>query len=260
MKEHVFIKGRKALSAMIHNYRKEPDGTPIVILCHGFTGDKIGPNQLILHFAQAIEDAGYIAIRFDFAGSGESYGVFDVDTTVTGWKQDLDTVVSWVKSRPEFKGSPIILLGHSLGGCVALSYPNDPAIKGRIALSSAVHPLETFSAPGIFGKELWDKAVSGKTISNFFNKAFTLKDGIFAKDLIEGNHKPLEVAKTYSTPLLIVHGTKDMAVPFSGSEDLYKMYKGEKTFNRLEGIDHIYINKHDMVSSLIIEWLNKYFK
>ncbi len=259
LKKHFFVKGRKELSVMVHNYREKADGTPIVILCHGFTGDKIGPNQLILNLAKGIEAAGYIAIRFDFAGSGESYGEFSKDTTISGWQQDLDTIVSWVKNSPEFSGSPIILCGHSLGGLIALSYPKDDAIKGRMALSSVVHPVETFSAEGIFGKELWDKAVSGKTISNFFNKAFTLDDGIFVADMLHGNYKPLEVTDTYSTPLLIIHGTEDCAVPISGSEELYKRYKGEKVFHKLKGIDHIYINKHHIIQSLIVEWLKKYF-
>jgi len=260
LKEHLFIEGRKALSVMIHNHKKEQEGTPVVILCHGFTGDKIGANQLMLNIAKAIEEAGYTALRFDFAGSGESYGEFDVDTTVSGWKQDLDTIVSWVKSSPKFSGSPIILCGHSLGGCIALSYPNDPAIKGRIALSSVVHPVDTFSAEGILGMELWKKAASGITISNFFNKAFTLKDGIFVKDMIEGNYEPLEVAKTYTTPLLIIHGTNDLAVPIKGSDELYRSYKGEKYFHKLEGIDHLYSNKHHLITFLMVEWLNKYFK
>ncbi|MEN6565011.1 MAG: hypothetical protein ABFC57_01775 [Veillonellales bacterium] len=42
MKTHVFIEGRQQLSAMIHNYGNVPAGTPLVIFCHGFTGDKIG--------------------------------------------------------------------------------------------------------------------------------------------------------------------------------------------------------------------------
>lgn len=260
MKEHLFIEGRRKLSVMIHNYNKEAAGTPVVILCHGFTGDKIGANQLMLNIAKAIEKAGYTAMRFDFAGSGESYGEFDTDTTVSGWKQDLAAIVSWVKGRHEFNHSPIILCGHSLGGCIALSYPDDTAIKGRIALSAVVHPVETFKAEGILGSELWEKAMSGVTISNFFNKAFSLKNGIFVKDMIEGNYAPLEAAETYDTPLLIIHGTNDMAVPVEGSDELYHLYKGEKCFHKLEGIDHVYSNIHNLITSLIVQWLNKYFR
>lgn len=258
MKTHVFIEGRKQLSAMIHNYGNVPNKTPIVILCHGFTGDKIGPNQFILNMGNAIEQAGKVAIRFDFSGSGESQGTFAQDTTVSGWQEDVASVVLWVKKQPEFFGAPIILFGHSLGGLIALTYPNDPAIAGRMALSAAVYPVKTFSSEGILGAELWRKAVAGETIANFFNKGFSLNDGIFVNDLIKGNYQPLELAEKLTTPLLIIHGTADCAVPLCGSEELSRRYKGKTTFRKLEGADHVYTGRHSDVQSIIVNWLHQW--
>jgi fermentation-respiration switch protein FrsA (DUF1100 family) len=260
MKTHVFIEGRKQLSAMIHNYRSVPAGTPVVILFHGFTGDKIGPNQFILNMAKAIETVGKVAVRYDFAGSGESEGEFAEDTTVSGWQEDAKIVVSWVKKQPEFAGAPIILFGHSLGGLIALTYPDDPAIAGRMALSAVVYPVETFSAEGIFGPGLWKKAVAGQTIANFFNKGFSLKDGIFAEDLIKGNYKPLDLAEKLTTPLLIVHGTEDCVVPPRGSEELYRRYKGKATFRKIEDADHVFTGRHHDVQSAIVDWLHNWDK
>lgn len=260
MKTHVFIEGRKQLSAMVHNYGNVPAGTPVVVLFHGFTGDKIGPNQFILNMAKAIEAAGKIAVRFDFAGSGESDGLFAKDTTISGWQDDAITVVSWVKRQPEFSGAPIILFGHSLGGLICLTYPDDPAVRGRMALSAAVYPEETFRSEGILGPELWSKAAAGKTISNFFNKGFSLYDGIFVNDLINGNYKPLEMAEQLTTPLLIVHGTNDCAVPPIGSDELSRRYKGKVTFHKLDGADHVYTGRHEDVQSIIVEWLHKFDK
>jgi Hydrolases of the alpha/beta superfamily len=260
MKTHVFINGRKQLSAMIHNYGNVPVGTPVVILFHGFTGDKIGPNQFILNMAKAIEAAGKIAVRFDFAGSGESEGVFAEDTTVSGWQEDAKTVVTWVKEQPEFANAPIILFGHSLGGLIALTYPNDPAIAGRMALSAAVYPVETFSSDGILGPELWGKAVAGKTIANFFNKGFSLNDGIFVNDLINGDYKPLEMAEGLMTPLLVVHGAEDCVVPPRGSDELCRRYKGEVTLRKLDGADHVYTGRHEDVQAAIVDWLHKWDK
>ncbi|MEN6414552.1 MAG: alpha/beta fold hydrolase [Veillonellales bacterium] len=260
MKTHVFIEGRQQLSAMIHNYGNVPAGTPLVIFCHGFTGDKIGSNQLMLHIAQAIEADGKIAVRFDFAGSGESGGEFAEDTRVSGWQEDLQSVVSWVKNQPEFIGAPIFLLGHSLGGLVALTYPDDAAIAGRMALSAVVYPVETFSAEEIFGKGLWEKAAAGETIANFFNKGFSLNNGIFANDLIKGKYKPLEAAEKLTTPLLIIHGTADCVVPLGGSEELYRRYKGKKIFHKLDGADHVFSGRHADVQTVIVDWLHKWEK
>lgn len=258
MKTHVFIDGRKQLSAMIHNFQTVPVGTAVVILCHGFTGDKIGANQFMLNIGKAIEAAGKIAVRFDFAGSGESQGEFAEDTKASGWQHDLKSVVSWVKKQPEFAGSPIFLLGHSLGGLIALTYPDDPAINGRIAIAPVVYPVETFRSEGILGPEFWEKAAAGETIANFFNKGFSLHNGIFVNDLISGNYNPLEDAEKLTAPLLIIHGTADLAVPTAGSEELYQRYKGEAMFHRLEGADHVFTGRHADVQSGIINWLKKW--
>jgi alpha-beta hydrolase superfamily lysophospholipase len=260
MKTHVFIEGRKKLSAMIHNYRNVPAVTPVVVLCHGFTGDKIGSNQLMLDIGKAIEAEGKVAVRFDFAGSGESEGEFAEDTRVSGWQEDLQSVVSWVKSQPEFTGAPIFLLGHSLGGLVVLTHPCDTAIAGRIALSAVVYPVKTFSAEGILGPGLWDKAVAGKTIANFFNKGFSLNNGIFANDLIKGKYKPLEAAEKITTPLLIIHGTADCVVPLRGSEELYHRHKGEKILHKLDGVDHVFTGHHAAIQNMIVDWLHKWDK
>ena len=260
MKTHVFIEARKQLSAMVHNYGNVPAGTPVVVLFHGFTGDKIGPNQFILNMGNAIEEAGKIAVRFDFAGSGESQGEFAKDTTVSGWQDDAKNIVEWVKRQPEFAGAPIILFGHSLGGLIALTYPDDPAIVGRMALSAAVYPVETFSSESILGKALWDKAVAGKTIANFFNKGFALHDGIFVNDMIKGNYQPIDAAEKLTTPLLIVHGTEDAAVPPRGSDELRRRYKGKVDYVKLAGADHVYTGRHAEVQSILVNWLQQWDK
>ena len=258
MKTHVFIEGRKQLSAMVHNYGNVPAGTPVVILFHGFTADKIGPNQLILNTAKAIEETGKVAIRFDFAGSGESPDEFAKDTTVSGWQADAKSVVAWVKNQPEFAGAPIILFGHSLGGLIALTYPDDPAIVGRIAVSAVVYPVETFSAEELLGAKLWAKAMAGESIANFVNKGFALNDGIFVNDMINGNYKPIADAEKLTTPLLIVHGTEDGIVPPKGSEELHQRYKGKVTYKKLAGADHLYTGRHADIKSIVLDWLRQW--
>ena len=260
MKTHVFIDARKQLSAMVHNYGNVSAGTPVVILFHGFTADKIGPNQLILNVAKAIEYSGKVAVRFDFAGSGESQEDFAKDTIVSGWQADAKSVVTWVKQQPDFAGSPILLFGHSLGGLVALTYPDDPAIVGRIAVSAVVYPVETFSAEALLGAALWEKAMAGETIANFVNKGFALNDGIFVKDLINGNYQPIDDAEKLTTPLLIVHGSEDCIVPPRGSDDLHRRYKGKVTLKKLAGADHLYTGRHADVQAVVLDWLRQWDK
>jgi alpha-beta hydrolase superfamily lysophospholipase len=254
LKEHQWIESRgKRLSVMIHR-AEGVEKAPVVVLCHGFTGDKVGVNQYILHLAKTIEAAGFTAVRFDFAGSGDSEGEFAEDTIVSGWNEDLRSVVSWISRQPEFKSLPIFLLGHSLGGCVILMYEDkETPIAGRIALAPVMYPVDNFRDT-IIGPELWEKALLGKTISNFYNKGFSLNKD-FVCDLLEHSYSPLEKAKDYTAPLLIIHGSGDIAVPLKGSQQLYEEYGGEKELLLLENADHVFTGHTRELQSLIVTWL-----
>ncbi len=124
MKDYAWIPSRnQRLSAMVHLPESFSEGTPLVVCCHGFTGDKVGYNQLTLNLAKSLEKLAYGVLRFDYLGSGDSDGDFATDTFVAGWQEDLTNVLSWVKAQPKLNASPIVLYGHSLGGLVVLSAP-----------------------------------------------------------------------------------------------------------------------------------------
>ena len=56
MKDHVWIPSRNGrLSAMVHLPETFQAGDPLVVCCHGFTGDKIGSNQLTRNLAAFLE-------------------------------------------------------------------------------------------------------------------------------------------------------------------------------------------------------------
>ena len=61
------------LSAVVQT----PDGKknfPLVIICHGFTGNK--NSDLLKNLAYGLENRGIASIRFDFNGHGDSEGNF----------------------------------------------------------------------------------------------------------------------------------------------------------------------------------------
>jgi alpha-beta hydrolase superfamily lysophospholipase len=255
MKRHEWIPSRgKRLSAMIHEPEAAP-GAPVVICCHGFTGDKVGANQLMRNIAQCLEAAGFCAVRFDFAGSGDSEGTFASDTTVAGWQDDLRSVASWVGSQ--LPGRPVYLLGHSLGGLVALTAA-DQALAGVIAIAPVVHPVENFRDT-ILGPELWAKAAQGERIANFYGKGFALDSG-FVRDLTAGGYDPLAAAAAFAVPLLIVHSTADAAVPIAGSEELCAACAAPKEFALLAAADHVFAGRHDELGAVIVQWLQQQTK
>lgn len=254
MKEHVWIESQgRRLSAMIH-IPAGAEKPPVVIFCHGFTGEKVGGNQFLLQVANAVEAAGFAVVRFDFAGSGESEGSFAEDTTISGWLADLRHVVAWTKRQPAFRDSPLFLLGHSLGGCIVLLHEaQEHPVAGRIALAPVVFPEANFRDI-ILGRELWEASASGETISHFYGKGFSLKPA-FVRDLTERQHAPLLACKGYSEPILLVHGSADPAVPAEGSRQFFEQYAGPKEYVLIEDADHSFSRHVPQVREKLTAWL-----
>ena len=208
--------------------------------------------------ATGLERAGYAVLRFDCLGSGDSEGVFEADTFVSGWQEDLRQVMKWFSQTKRFCGNPLILYGHSLGGLLALTYQDTAnELHGRIVFAPVVDAVENFRDL-ILGPELWEKSMQGETIANFCNKFFRLQPQ-FARDLESHQYAPLSAAAKLSTPLLIIHGTEDAVVPIKGSQRLYAQYAGPKIM-QTPAIDHLAAGEHDLWISLFTNWLNQTFR
>lgn len=251
MKEHYWILSRnKRLSAMVH-MPEHPATDLMVVVCHGFTGDKVGANQLLLRLAVAIESAGIPVVRFDFAGSGDSEGIFSIDTTVSGWKEDLRNVIAWVNQQPKLAGRRLCISGHSLGGYLACSADvSDSPVAGRIALAPVVQPVDNFRQT-IIGPDLWEQASGGSNISNFYGKGFTLHSG-FVEDLLT---QP-DIRPDLQIPCLILHGDDDLAVPLEGSKTLALESGSLIELQIIPGADHVFTGQIPLLQQVILDWLH----
>ncbi|MDO5046919.1 MAG: alpha/beta fold hydrolase [Anaerococcus sp.] len=91
---------------------------PAVIFYHGFGGDRNGRSFFRSQNAKYLTDRGYICVRFDFEGSGESDGSF-YDMTVSREEEDAMMVYDFTKIKSFVDKERIYILGHSLGGVIA---------------------------------------------------------------------------------------------------------------------------------------------
>ena len=92
--ERVIIQGDHGkLVAELQTPDVLPKKCPIVILCHGFTGNRNG--GLEVGIAHELEARGIASIRFDFNGHGESEGEFK-DMTVPNEIEDAKKVVEYL--------------------------------------------------------------------------------------------------------------------------------------------------------------------
>ncbi|MCH9632622.1 MAG: hypothetical protein S4CHLAM6_09600 [Chlamydiae bacterium] len=88
----------------------------VVIMSHGLTGDKTGPQKILSNMASSLVSQAHI-IRFDYRGSGDSSGDFS-KTTFESMYKDLELVVGW--SKEKYKNLPIVFIGFSIGGVVSI--------------------------------------------------------------------------------------------------------------------------------------------
>jgi pimeloyl-ACP methyl ester carboxylesterase len=85
----------------------------MVVICHGLTGNRVGPMRLLTVLAEELAMLGFLCLRFDFRGSGDSSGDFSA-TTFASMCSDLEQVTSW--GRQQFGEPPLALVGLSIGG------------------------------------------------------------------------------------------------------------------------------------------------
>jgi alpha-beta hydrolase superfamily lysophospholipase len=95
---------------------ERPDPERVVVLAHGY-GEHIGRYE---HVAAAFVGRGAVVYGPDHLGHGESAGdqvlVGDFDTIV----DDLHGVIELARER--HPGRPVVLVGHSMGGLIAIRY------------------------------------------------------------------------------------------------------------------------------------------
>ena len=142
-----FVNEGERLVGMLH----VPDETPapIVIFCHGFTGHRIEAHRLFVHAARAFCRHGFLALRFDFRGSGESEGLFQ-SMTVSREVSDLKAAITWVENLDEVEKGRVGVVGLSLGGVVAiLTASQDDRIRAVAAWSAPADLSEV--AKGVLG-------------------------------------------------------------------------------------------------------------
>ena len=93
---------------------------PLVILCHGFTGNRNGDGHFA-PLAQDLADQGIASVRLDFAGCGESTEPY-TNYTLANMAADVDAAIAYMQDTYHTQG-PIALVGHSMGGRLASLYP-----------------------------------------------------------------------------------------------------------------------------------------
>ncbi len=103
-----------------------------VLIVHGI-GEHAGRYEAL---GRAVSSAGVNVYAYDHRGHGRSDGPRGHVTRFTDWLDDLDAAVAWARSSAG-AAAPFFVLGHSLGGLIALhAVARRPALADGLVLSS----------------------------------------------------------------------------------------------------------------------------
>lgn len=253
---------------------EEPRG--VVVIAHGL-GEHSGRYANLIRIMQ---DDGISFYALDHRGHGRSAGKRGHIGSFSEYIEDLKTLFKLVQK--ENQSIPIILLGHSMGGVIALQYalkyPRD--IDGLILSSAGLIP-----AGGLPG---WKKMLAG-----FLSKIapdLAISNGLNSSDLSHDQHvvdayindplvhdrvssrwftefsragaDSLSRAAELNMPLLIIHGADDKIVDFRGSREIMESASSaDKQFYLFEGLYHETMNEaspeKEKVVNSIREWILK---
>ncbi|MCG8588273.1 MAG: alpha/beta fold hydrolase, partial [Proteobacteria bacterium] len=104
---------------------------PVVIVVHGYAGDRAGMSGL----ARALARAGYAALAIDVRGHGANRNPFERGAAdfLAG---DLATAVDFARELPHVDGGRVALLGHSMGAGAALDFATrDTGVDAAVLVS-----------------------------------------------------------------------------------------------------------------------------
>ena len=231
-----------------------PDGElrAKVVISHGASehGGRYG------YLVERLVAAGFSVHVADHRGHGRSAGARSLIDSMENVMADLDSMITRA-------GAPVFLLGHSMGGCIALSYAIRRQAKLRgLILSSPVAALEAAPLPlrmiartlsivapktGVF--EVDDDGISRdpEEVRRYSEDPLVYHGKLPARTVTVLSDAvgsfPARVGELH-VPLLVIHGTGDQIVPIAGAEMVAAGAGSEDlTFNRYEGGYHELFNE-----------------
>lgn len=222
----------------------------MVILSHGFGGNKDEHQGMMKSFADTLQSLGIGTIRFDYNGHGESEGRFQ-DMTVQNEVEDLKCIYNYVAALPYTED--VSLLGHSQGGAVSSIAAGELGNKkvNRVVLLAPAAVLR-------------EDALRGNTMGKTYDPVNPPAEiPIWGKVILGGEYvrqardlKIYDIACQFTGPVCIVHGTDDRVVPYSFGERYNREYKNSE-LHLIDLDDHGFSKHFNEMLKIAVDFLVK---
>jgi acylglycerol lipase len=266
--------GTGGLEIYWRSWRAQAPTRAVVVISHG-AGEHSGRYERV---ALPLAGLGYPVYALDHRGHGRSQGRRALVDRIDNAAADLDVLID--RARGEHPQTPLFLLGHSLGGTIALRYAlgHQAKLDGLI-LSGSVAAIEPPPAPLRVAARALSATVPGLGV-------LAVDPAVVSRDpaeveayrtdpLVHHGKLPVrtvaeiaaateafpEQVGSLTLPLLLVHGSADRLAPVQGSRMVYeRASSADKTLEIYEGFFHEVLNEpledRERVLADIVAWLH----
>jgi alpha-beta hydrolase superfamily lysophospholipase len=254
--------------------RWETEGVPLkwtFIVVHGL-GEHSGRYQQLAEWFTA---RGATVYAMDHRGHGRSGGQRGHAPSLKALLDDIDLVIT--RARTE-RGGPIVLIGHSFGGLLAIAYALDRPDRVDRAVFSAPALVPAVKVPGwkraladvlpkVAPKASFKNEIDANVLSHDPRIAPAYRGdplvhnqitaGLYG-DTIARGEEFIRRAPELRVPFLLLHGADDQVVDPVGSRRFYdRATAADRAFRLYPGLYHEIFNEveHERVFQDIENWL-----
>ena len=269
------FEGTKGLEIYWQSWQAEVPTRAAVVISHG-AGEHSGRYERV---AIRLAELGYPVAALDHRGHGHSEGRRALVDRIEHAAADLDVLVDLTRAaQPDV---PLFLLGHSLGGTIALRYAlshqdklDGLILSGPVAVIDPPPPnVSRLAARALSTTLPWMPALAldPATISRDPAEVEAYR----ADPLVHHGRLPVrtvaeivasaeafpEQVPSLTLPLLLVHGSDDQLAPVAGSRMVHERAgSGDNTLKVYDGLFHEVLNElpedRERVLSDIVAWLD----
>ena len=245
-----------------------------ILVAHGFGehSGRYGPltEHLILH--------NYSVTSYDHRGHGLSDGLPGHVESFDEYDDDLEKIITSVRTRSQSRR--LFLIGHSMGGLIALRYVarKSSALAGAIISAPLIEVAVPVPAHKLMIARVGARLAPRLRLNNEINPANLSRDPevgrayatdplvnrkVSTKWFAEATRAMQEVAEwalRITTPILVMHGTEDKLASVDATKRLFeRIGSSDKELVIYPGFYHELFNEPEKqeVFKRVTEWLHK---